>query len=451
MTDLTAYTPLVQTLLKTARQLGVDAEIMITAGKSISVRVFEGKTDKFTHTDSLCIGIRVISNGSEGIAYTERDDEAACVEALYEAVANAKVCSPSHPVILAHPPSFTPRGSFYNSKLNEVGVAELTAFALETERLAQSRDPRIINVPYTVCGLGDGAVRLVSSAGVDLTEHDNSIHAYVSVLAEENGVRRSGGEALFDRDFSQFTPEKAANPATDEALSLLGGIALPHAGAWPVIISREAFADLLEAFMGLFSAKQVQEGHSLLAGKLNQIIASPLLSIIDDPAREEGASSRIFDAEGFECKPLTLIEKGVLTSLLHNSLTAAVDGIQSTGHAARSPKGSLGVAPSNFIVSFAETFPLTDLFKTATNLVEIRNFQGLHAGVNGISGDFSLMAEGFLYENGQRVGSLKPFTASGNFLELLQALRGGGDDFKMTLSGIGTASVWVDHLALSGS
>lgn len=450
MTDLASFTPLIHTLLSAATDSGAEAEILISGGKAVSVRVFKGKVEQFKHTDGLAIGVRAVIDGSEGIAYTERTDEAAGLETVREAVANAKICRPPYPASLSTPPPLPSQSSFYNPALESLDITQMTAFAAEMEAAAEKSDPRIINVPYAVCATETGVMRICSTRGIDRIQYDNSVSAYVSVLAETDGERRSGGEFVFGRQFSTLNQIQTAQNAVQEALSLLGGIPLPRQGHWPVILRHEAFADLLGAFAGLFSAKQVHDGRSLLAGKLNHAIAAARFSLIDDPLRPDGPASQNFDSEGFPAKKLTLIQNGTLCSYLHNSLTAAEDGVVSTGHAARSPKSSLGIAPSNWIVEIDAPLSRHDFYSTEPEMILVHGFQGLHAGVNAVSGDFSLMAEGFLIRHGKVVSPLKPFTVSGNFLTLLTDIQNAGDDFKMTAATIGTPSVHIAGLGISG-
>jgi PmbA protein len=79
-------------------------------------------------------------------------------------------------------------------------------------------------------------------------------------------------------------------------------------------------------------------------------------------------------------------------------------------------------------------------------VIEIVSLQGMHSGANPISGEFSLSAEGFLYENGERAYSLTPFTISGNIYQLLKDAVLIANDFRFDMSSYGSASVLIEKL-----
>jgi PmbA protein len=90
--------------------------------------------------------------------------------------------------------------------------------------------------------------------------------------------------------------------------------------------------------------------------------------------------------------------------------TAHKDGVQSTGNASKgSYKGTIGIAPSNLLIENGRIS-----FETLIAPIEIgvciEEVQGLHAGLNAISGDFSLQCTGFLIENGQRSRPVRRIT-----------------------------------------
>ena len=208
-------------------------------------------------------------------------------------------------------------------------------------------------------------------------------------------------------------------------------------------------ATMLSTFSSIFSAKSVQEGRSLLKGKLEEQIANEKVTILDDALYPEGFSTRAFDSEGYPSQKTVLIEKGKLKSFLHNTQTARKDKVKSTGNGSRSYKGSLNVSPSNFYLEQGN-IKEEDLFKKHAQTIEIVALQGMHSGANPISGDFSLSAEGFLYQNGTRLHSLKQFTVSGNILQLLKDVEMIADNFKFDMDSIGAASVLIKELSISG-
>ena len=144
-----------------------------------------------------------------------------------------------------------------------------------------------------------------------------------------------------------------------------------------------------------------------------------------------------------------MVENGVLKSYLHNTITALKDGVKSTGNGSRGYKGTLGISPSNFLLVPGNEKE-SELFTKHDKIIEIVSLQGMHSGANPISGDFSLGAQGFLWENGKRQHSLKPFTVSGNYLKMLNNVESIADNFRFNMSSIGAPSVLISSLSISG-
>ena len=83
----------------------------------------------------------------------------------------------------------------------------------------------------------------------------------------------------------------------------------------------------------------------------------------------------------------------------------------------------------------------------------ITNLDGLHSGLNAISGDFSLSASGYEIENGKIKRPVEQITVAGNFFEMLKNIEEIGNDLKFGLPGasyIGCPSIKFKSLAVAG-
>ena len=174
-----------------------------------------------------------------------------------------------------------------------------------------------------------------------------------------------------------------------------------------------AFCDLISAFSPMFSADEAQNGRSLMANKEGEAVADPLVTITDDPF--DPAAPRAFDGEGTPCKTKAIVENGVLRTLLHNLKTAAKAGVESTGNAARpSAASTVSVAPTVLRLEPGANTEEALLLALGDGLI-VSEVEGIHAGVDPISGDFSLKAAGFLAEGGRVVRPVSNITVAGQF------------------------------------
>jgi len=188
-----------------------------------------------------------------------------------------------------------------------------------------------------------------------------------------------------------------------------------------------------------------------LAGKEGEIVASELITIVDDPLLAYNPAA--FDDEGTPSVCKNVVEKGRLNTYLHNLKTAKKAGVKSTSNGGRGSAGSpVGVRPTNFFIQAGDkTFD--ELVKELDCGLIITDFSGMHAGVNPISGKFSLLCKGRKVENGQDVGAVNEITLSGGFEEMLKAVSAVGNDMRFSMPGgssFGSPSLIVESMSVSG-
>ena len=204
---------------------------------------------------------------------------------------------------------------------------------------------------------------------------------------------------------------------------------------------------LLQTFCGIFSAENAQQKLSLLSGREGETIASPLITIMDDPLLPGGLATSAFDGEGSASRTKAVVEQGVLKTLLHNRRTAAKQGVETTGNARRA--GRMDVAPTNFYI-VPGSRSLDQLLQDMEDGLLITDVSGLHAGANPVSGDFSLLSNGFVIRGGKQAEPVERVTVAGNFYQLLKAVRAVGSDLEFPGSSVGSPSLDVGTLPVSG-
>ena len=442
------YTSEFQTIFAYAKDKTDEIEILLSAGNSFSVKINEQNIESFNYSDSKGIGVRVIRDGKVGYAYTEKFDEETFKLIVDEAIENAKYTENDDVVIMENYPENTNSPNVYSESLNKIDVVDKIQLAKDLEKYAKEIDKRVFTVPNAVYGDGKSYNRIANSKGLDREDTQNYAYAYVAVLSAEKDDKRMGVKFHITRDFGEFDPNKMAKESVKKSTDLLNGNPA-ESGKYAVVFNNEMMATMLATFSGIFNAKSVQEGRSLLKGKIGERIANEKVTIVDDGLHPDGFSTSAFDNEGYPTERTILIEKGVLKSFLHNTITARKDGVKSTGNGSRGYKGTLNISTSNFIIEAGE-YKEADLFTKHERIIEIVSLQGMHSGANAISGDFSLGAQGFLWQNGKRMHSLKPFTVSGNFLQMLSGVEAIADNFKFDMSSNGASSILINELNISG-
>ena len=423
-------------------------DVYLSKSKAFSVKIFRRDIDSFNYSDSIGLGIRVILDDITGYSYTEKLDRESLESAILNAKKNAKIVDFKEKVVLENYPSISEDLDIYNKDLLRIPVEDKIKKAKKLEQIALDYDKKIVNVPHALIGDNESFFKIANSSGLNKEYSTNACYGFSFCLAKEGEETKSGYFEALSRDFNDIKPKNISNEAAQKALELLGAKEI-KSGNYPILFNNEMAATLLSTFWRIFSAKNVQEGQSLLKGQLGKNIAPSIVNIIDDALLNKGYNTRPFDDEGYPSQKTELIADGVLQSFLHNTITALKDDTNSTGNASRSYKSTINISPSNLYIKPGLSSK-NDLYSKFPKCLEIVQLSGMHSGCNTISGDFSMGAQGFYCENGQRKYPIHNFTVSGNFLQLMKQIVGIADDLKFKLSAIGAPSILVEDLSISG-
>lgn len=415
-------------LLAEAAKRGVDLEVLATNQSSLTIQAQNGATSDVSMSSGGGIGLRVVTAGRVGYAYTEELTEEALAWTLDEAIGNAELQEAGKATLPAG-------GALGRHELVDEGLSgslqEKKATTIQLERQVAA-DARVQAVQYAGYMERRSEVEIGSTTGVDGAYQVGHAALFASLVMRDGDSVKQGYEQDAKREYHQLDPGRTAQ----ESLRKIGR----HLGARPLKTGRrravfepDVVSTLLMLFLYAASGKTLAEGRSRLEGKLGQKIASELVTIVDDATLREGLGSRPFDSEGTPAKRLTLVEDGVLRSFLHNTDTAARAGQANTGHASRSYKGTMDVSTSNLLllpgsgVSLQDGLLVTDLM-------------GVHAGANPITGDVSVQAMGLELVGGEQ-SPVDDFAISFNLFNLLERVEEVGDDAEWIAGWSGIAKV----------
>ncbi|MBS4202066.1 TldD/PmbA family protein [Bacillus sp. FJAT-49732] len=436
-------------LLENGLALGFeDMEIFYEKSRRFACDVYKGELDHYEMAEDGGLSFRGKFDGKMGYAYTEKIDQDSISFLLERAKANAEVIEEEEQDDIFEGSEEYEEKDFYSESLDEVSIPDKIEFLKQVEHKVSSYDPRIASLNY--CKLIEQSKErlLANSKGLVLHDRMNYLGVVLSVVVKQEDETKSGFTVKITRDFSKLNVDEIAKEAAEEALSYLGEQSIPSK-RYPIILRKDAAADLLDTFTSVFSAEVAQKGRSLLKDKVGETIAAEKVSIVDDPFYEEGFSSRNFDGEGVASKLCTVIKNGTLNTLLHNRKTAKKAGVETTGHAYKaSYKGTLVISPSNFYIQPGEK-AYDELIGSQSEAIIVTKLSGLHSGTDTVSGDFSVAANGFYVKDGKVETPVKQMTIAGNFFELLKKIQEIGSDLYVSSSGIGSPSLLLKDLSVT--
>ena len=433
-------------LFEKASLKGIDEfEIYFLSNLNTSIKIYQGKIENFSNNQNQGISFRGMVDGKMGYSYSESLEDEDIDFLINEVIENAScIESLDKQFIYGEKANYTDTIT-YSSAIENLDTDLVKDFLIKMEEYALSIDERVKKVNFCSFAMGSGEKIIKNSKGLELHSKENICYTYISVIAEENGVVKTGSHFQLGRDFSKFDYKELSEVAVKRALNKFGTITLTEVPK-TCVIENLAFSSLLGAMSNIFSAEAVQKNISKLKGKLNESVASSIVTLVDDPFLKDGLANSSFDDEGVPTSYKEIIQDGVLKTYLYNLKTAYKDGVSSTGNGVKgSYKGTVGISSFNLYIK-----PSSKSFdKMIENIKEgifITDFAGLHSGLNTISGDFSLAGEGFYIKDGKIDRPLNQITISGNFFELLKNIKDIANDIKFSFSSVGSPSIMVEGL-----
>ncbi len=428
----------------------VGREIYYVERRELETSAFRGETASFTDSRSVAASVRAVAQRRLGSAFTERIDEESLAAACAAAERNAAFLDEDEGNALYEGVESLSRGCDTAWKNDSLGAEDKKRFALALEAAARARDARIVNVPGAAYGEGDSTRLVATNRGLVKVERHSLCYAYVYVMASAGGETETGSYAQAASDFSGLDATLIVERAVEEALGKLGARE-PESGSYRAIIENDAASSLLGAFMSAISAEAIQKGKSRLVGKRGTRVASPLFSLIDNP-NGPGVFHAAFDDEGVPASELAVFREGVFLEPLYTVYSARRENATPNGRAfRRHPAEPPAAALINAYIPAGNATPEA-LEAELSDGILICSVEGLHAGLNPVSGDFSCSARGFRIRGGRRAEALRNFTVSGNFYDLIAGIEACGSDLRTdSMSRLRSPSLLVHSISVSGS
>jgi len=430
-------------------QPGEDLDVMVSAGRSTSVRVFGGEVEAFTSAGSAAIGVRVIRDGRVGFAHAGSLDPDVVSETLLDARDNLAFSAVDPHAGLADPDGVP--GVVHDQWSEDIvsmTAEEKIERALDIERRVEAGDQRITGV--RVAAWSDAAYRTAYAAtnGLSATERGTSCSLGVQALASDGDETQSGSGGTAARSPDGLDTERAVREVVERTVRLFGATK-PASARLTILLEPRLAATLLGIVSGMLDGESVTKGRSPFAERLGQQVASPLLTLVDDPTRSESLAAETWDGEGLACRRTPLIVDGVLQGFLHNSATARRAGTTSTGSAQRGTRSLPSVGAQVLVVPSGER-TWDQLVASIDHGLIVHELQGLHSGVNPVSGDFSVGAPGTMIRHGQPAEPVREVTIAGTLQRMLADIVEIGGDAEWLIGGDHVGSVVIADVSMAG-
>ncbi|MFA5866998.1 MAG: TldD/PmbA family protein [Actinomycetota bacterium] len=451
---MSELTRLAETAAAEARKAGADeAEAYLTWGRKLSIDIFNGEPEVFERAETGGAGLRAFRDKRMGYAYTTDLSEAGLAKAARLAYANAASSDADefNGLPAYEKPVDKEELGLTSPDFAIATTAEKIDFALAMEETAKNYDHRITGCESVSYAEEDATVALANSAGFVAEYRRQTAYGYIDALAQENNDVQTGFSYDAGHSLRELDAAAAGREAAERAIVMLGGKSMKPATV-TAVFDPIVFIQVLTAISPALNAEAAQKGRSFLAALVGKNVAPPIFNIIDDGRLTGGLGSAPFDDEGVRTQTTAVIEEGKLKTLLYNSYAARKAGVKATGSGGR---GSFRMPPATGPTNlFIEPGNLgkDKIIEATENGLLVMGLQGLHAGVNAVTGQFSAGAFGLRILKGRLSGPVREITIASSCAEILRNVSAVGSDLRFVPMGAsyGSPTVAVKGVVVSG-
>jgi len=396
---------------------------------STAMSLEDGVVSKASTMVELGVGVRVVKGDQTGYAYTED----LTLEAMRSAARTAAAIAdgPSRP----GPQHFhvfkeLPKRYVLQTGWDAVRPEQKLPLLDQLNTAAFKADPRIAKVGVSFSD-EHGAILVADSNGRLVEDIQPMTSLYLSCVAEQNGKREQNAYGVAGRAGLDFYSPERMGRIVREAVgrtTILFESSQPPAGEMPVVLAAGSSGILLHEAIGHgMEADFNRKGTSIYADKINKPIAQPFVNIVDDGTNEYARGAINVDDEGNVPDKTMLVENGVLTTFLHDSISARHYKVKPTGNGRRE---SYRHAP---LPRMRSTYMLPGPHKSEEIIASVK--KGIYCSnftngqVNIGAGDFTFYVKnGYLIEDGKLTRPIKDVNIIGNGPKVLEKVDMVADD-----------------------
>jgi PmbA protein len=413
-------------LVELARKKGADAADAAYVGeRSQGVSVRLGALEDVHRSEGEEIGLRVLIGRKNATISASDLSQEALTTLVERALAMASEAPEDRFAGLA-PEELLFRGQPADLDLDDGGdpdPAQLKERALMAEDAARSVEG-VTNSNGGSASASASIFAIATSHGFSGVSRASGYSNSASVVAGEGaGMQRDYGWHSARHLVDLEAPDEIGRRAASRAVARLNPVSIKP-GKLPVLFDPRVATTLIGHFIGAISGSAIARQSSFLLDALETQVFGSGVTIHDDPFRKRGLRSRAFDGEGLPVRAMELVSDGVLTTWLAESASARQLGIQPTGHAVRGVSGAPGSGPANVHMAAGQR-SREEMIADIRDGILVTELIG--QGVNGVTGDYSRGAAGFLITDGEIGPAVAEITIASNLKQMFATLEPASD------------------------
>jgi PmbA protein len=449
--------------LKDAAQLAVelakragadDAEVIVRDGSELTAKVRLGEPELVQEAGSRALGLRVLKGGRRAVTYTSDLRREALELLCKESVELAMLAEPDEYALPPDPALLAtkfPELDLYDPAVAEVDAAWALKQAIAGEAAAR-RNAKVSNSEGATWSRVLGATAFATSGGFLGAYRGSYASFVVEPLCDDttdsaHPKKRNGYWWTASRFLDQLEAAEAVGiEAARRTVATIGSRKV-ETQECAIVFDPEVSRSIVGTIFSVANGSSFWRKSTYLLGREGQAVASPLVTIVDDPLIPRAPGSRPFDGDGLATRKNPVVEAGILSPVLCDVYSGRKLGRGSTGSAGRGIGGNPGPTTSNLIMA-AGSITKAELMKQTPKGLYVTSLMGF--GFNPVTGDFSRGAQGFWIEGGELTHPVSEVTIAANFDEILKRIDLVADDLELR-SSTAAPTFRVSHMTLAGT
>jgi TldD protein len=408
------------------------AEVFIEDRRSTGISLDDGRVEEITTGRDRGAGIRVVVGDTTGFAHTADISLAGLAAAARAAAAVAKGGGGGVQTVALERRDSAPTSAI-EIYPESVTKAAKVALLERADEVARGSGSAIVQVS---AGYGDSRRHFIVANSDGVYAEDDQVRTRIFVMCVANGdtgmqtgyesVAHTIGYELFDRMGIDEIAAKAAN----RAITKLSARPAPS-GIVPIVLKSGSGGILFHEACGHgLEADHIVKDASVYAHRVGELVASPLVTLVDDGTVTEEWGTSSIDDEGYPTQRNVLIKDGVLTDYMWDLLRARKEGRPSSGNGRRQSYQHLPMVRMTNTYLLPGADDPEEIIAQTESGVYVAHLGG--GQVNTATGDFVFgMTEAYLIENGEITEPIRDANLIGNGPDVLGKIDAVGDDFDM--------------------
>lgn len=430
-----------------ARTLGADAcDVLYVTGNSLSFSCREGKAEHLERSEGVDIGLRLLIGKKQAIVSTSDSSSISLDDLVERALSMAQAVPEDSYAGLADQ-------ALLAKEIPDLDIAdpsypseeELMRQALQCEEAAL-QTKGIMKSEGANAAWGETKALLMTSTGFCGEYKETHRSFSVAVIAGQGQSMQRDyaySSAVYGKDLENA--EEIGKEAAERTIKRLNPKKVKTTQV-PIIFEPRISSSILGHLASAINGASIVRSTSFLKESMEQKIFPSNINIVDDPHRKRGVRSRPFDAEAVRTSLLPIVKEGILKTWILDCRSARQLGLQTTGHAVRSPGGIPSPSVSNFYM-MPGTEKEEDLIANLNDGFYVTELIG--NGVNIVTGDYSCGASGIWIEKGQLSYPVSEVTIAGNLKDMFERITPCSNlEFKY---GIDAPTLMIEGMTVAGS